>query len=503
MTYKKALNDYPWTREFLWHAAVPLALLLIVFLFFPSRQRFQFDDDEGYELMKASLVDSGYKLYDQIWDDQTPLLTYFFASGIHFFGNKVSVARYQVLFFSCVLIWAVFQTLRLSLGNRYAIAGAILILMLPFYLQLSVSAMQAIPNLAFAMLALLALMKWHKTHHYVWLVLSPLALGISILIKLFTGFLAPVFAIGILMGEIAGLANKREWYKALLPAFLWGVILILILVVAGIGLIGLENLDQVLGTHLKAIDFANRNPDWTIANQIKVSLAFLLLGWMGAISLLIKRKWFALYPLTWMVLAYLMLAFNYPVWYHQQLLVTLPAALLGAYAAVEGFELLKSALKILRPHFPLTSRNLLQMISFLGILLVFLRFPEGLKVLNPFPTLSGSGLALGIKDAETLALMSNYAPQTKWIVTDSPMFAFRCRLPVPPELAVFSSKRILAGLIMEEEITEAIQQYHPEQVLFTKHVFPEVEKYLLENDYTIIQSYQDTRLYLQHDMPIQ
>jgi 4-amino-4-deoxy-L-arabinose transferase-like glycosyltransferase len=500
--FKKVFNNYPWIKEILWQAAVPLILFLLVFLFFPSRQRFQFDDDEGYELMKASLVDSGFNLYGDVWDDQTPLLTYFFAPGIHFFGNKVSVARYQVLFFSCILIWAAFQYLRLSLGNRYAIAGAILIIMLPFYLQLSVSAMQAIPNLAFAMLSLLALTKWHKTHHTIWLVLSSLALGISILIKLFTGFLAPVFAIGILIGEYAALKNKKEWYKSLFPCILWGVILMIILVVAGIGLIGLENLDQVLGTHLATIGFSNRNANWTIANQIKVSLPFLLLGWISAISLLIKKKWWALYPLAWMMVAYLMLSFNYPVWYHQQLLVTVPTALLGAYAAVEGFELLKTALKILQPHFPLTSHTILRIVSFLGILLIFMRFPEGFQVLNPLPSLSGSGLGLGIKDAETLSLMSNYAPQTNWVVTDSPMFAFRCRLPVPPNLAVISAKRIFAGLISEEEIIDTIRQYKPKQVLFTKHIFPSVDQYLLENGYRIIHSYQDTRLYFHNDLVV-
>ncbi|MFN2234549.1 MAG: glycosyltransferase family 39 protein, partial [Anaerolineales bacterium] len=173
----KANQKFPsLLKEIAWHLAIPLVLLFIVFFFFPSRERFEFSTDEGLELMKSFLVTKDYSLYDQIWNDQPPGLTYLLVASMKFFGFGVMTARYTVLVISCILLWAVVQILRTIWGGAHAIAGALLLLILPQYLVLSVSVMRGLPAIAFAMVSLYMLVKWHYSHKYAWLLLSSITL---------------------------------------------------------------------------------------------------------------------------------------------------------------------------------------------------------------------------------------------------------------------------------------------------------------------------------------
>jgi hypothetical protein len=52
------------------------------------------------------------------------------------------------------------------------------------------------------------------------------------------------------------------------------------------------------------------------------------------------------------------------------------------------------------------------------------------------------------------------------MVTDLPIYAFRAGLPVPPELAVFSTKRVAAGDLNERYLLEIIDRYNPKLILW-------------------------------------
>jgi hypothetical protein len=95
--------------------------------------------------------------------------------------------------------------------------------------------------------------------------------------------------------------------------------------------------------------------------------------------------------------------------------------------------------------------------------------------------------------------MLKFAPQTNWVVTDLPMYAFRARLPVPPDLAVFSSKRITTGNLTEGQIMQTILKYQPEQILFGRFTYPNIEIYLREN-YRLVHSKDEMKLYVRRDL---
>src|SRR4029453_15869881 len=73
---------------------------------------YEFGPDEGFNLMKAALVASGFSLYSEIWSDQPPVLTFILASVQRVFPFDVKAARAVVLAFSGLLLWSLFCSIR-------------------------------------------------------------------------------------------------------------------------------------------------------------------------------------------------------------------------------------------------------------------------------------------------------------------------------------------------------------------------------------------------------
>jgi 4-amino-4-deoxy-L-arabinose transferase-like glycosyltransferase len=488
------------SNRLLWHLAAPLAFALIVIFFFPSRGRFEFSTDEGINLMKSMLVQQGHPLYGEIWSDQPPLFTYLLSGVFYVFGLKVGAGRFLVLFLSCVLLWAAFQFMILAWGKKPAIAGALLIMQLPKYLTLSVSVMVGLPALAFAMLSLLALALWHRRRNSLFLVLSALALGLSVLTKLFTGFLAPIFILGIAVDGYARLQKGGSWRGLLAPVALWGTVFAAFTLVSGVLLVGPGNVPQILDTHLAGAQATVLSEQiyFTINYHLQEGWPVLLLALVGTLFSLRNRSWLSLYPLGWSAAAYLLLSFHRPVWFHHQLLVTIPAAMLGGVAL---YEAARWVVQIVRPYLDTSASGLLRAAALAGLLaLVFtFRVTESISLLRPFPSLSISGLELGPLTERFLVRMIKYAPETHWVVTDLPMYAFRARLPVPPNLVVFSVKRFETGNLTEEEVIDTIREYHPEQILLGRYDYPRVAAFLAGR-YYLIHSKELMKLYIRNDL---
>ena len=95
--------------------------------------------------------------------------------------------------------------------------------------------------------------------------------------------------------------------------------------------------------------------------------------------------------------------------------------------------------------------------------------------------------------------MTQYAPETQWVVTDRPMYAFRAGLLVPPNLAAISRKRLTTGALTEQQVLDTIRERRPEQVLLTRFKWPSITKYLKEH-YRVLYSQDGRTLYLRSDL---
>jgi len=483
------------------HLIAPIALILLIGLFFHSRARLEFDGDEGLNLMRGLLIDQGYALYDDIWSDQPPVYPNFLALAFRLIGYKVGAARFLSMLFSSLIAWGIFQILREISGRAAAVAGVVLLVLLPEYLRLSVSIMVGLPALSLAVAALAFQIFWHRDRRVSWLVLSALLLAISIQTKLFTAVLAPVFAVGVIVPGLYRLRSREgSWKEIIRPALIWGLVFGLAMLTITLVWIRPENLPMLFTGHLAASSVsAFQGAEYDLSFQLRDAGPILFLAVVGTVLGIRDRKWLLLYPVFWLVFGFIFLLFLHPIWYHHQLLVTIPAAIPAAYALVEsGRWIIRRGQDAGDPR----RSPVFQALAVLGLIFLLFAFkpPDALSYLNMPPTFATTGLEVGILKERLITTVIEYAPDTTWIVTDKPMIAFRARLPVPPEIAVLSRKRLETGAISEEDLIRIVREYRPEQVLIGRFEFPRLVT-ALENDYSL-ESFkeEDFSLYIRNDL---
>ena len=479
--------------------AIALTFLAFTFSYYPFREKFQFDTDEGLNLMRSMLVARGYSLYSAVSSDQPPLLTHILALLFRIVGFEVNPARLLVLLFSTLLVWSCAQFLQVTWGKLAAVLFLPLIIMAPEYLRLSTSVMIGLPSIALATVSMLFVALWHKNKNSLWLVLSGFALALSVLTKLFTGSLAPIFLFGITASMYFSGREGGAW-KMLRPALIWSISFASLTVLLVLVLIGPKNVWAIIFPHVTAptIDWL-QGPGYTINTRLQAAVPLLILALLGALLSIYKRNWLSLYPLAWSILAYVLFSFYSPVFYHHQLLVTVPAALMAAAAVGDGIH---SLFRLRRSSDLVRFPTLLGAGVLIGFVLVSVHYGPVLdKELLNNPRLSDFSLKVSPERLKVMRTMSQYLDQTNWIVTDLPMHAFRLQRPVPPILATFSSKRLATGSLTEEDILTAMREYQPEQVLMARFQIPALEAYLQEH-YTLILSVNYFRLYLRNDIQL-
>jgi 4-amino-4-deoxy-L-arabinose transferase-like glycosyltransferase len=477
---------------------VAIIFFVFVFSYYPFREKLQFDSDEGLNLMRSMLVTLGHPLYREISSDQPPLFNQLLAILFRVTGFEVNPARMLVLLFSTVFVWACAQFLQLTSGKLAAILFLPLVVMLPQFLRLSTSVMIGVPSIALAAVSMFFVVVWHQTRDSFWLVLSGLALALSVLIKLFTGFVAPIFFIGILTSMyLDGRGESFSW-KMLRPALIWGISFVSLAILLGLVLVGPQNISAITAPHLAAPATEGLGgAGYTINGHLRAAVPLLLLGVLGAVVCLYRRNWLAFYPLAWAALAYILFSFYSPVFYHHQLLITVPLTMLAAAGVGEGIShlsRLRSFSDLVRPQ---TVLGAVILIGFISVSIFYSPMLD--RELMNRPRLTDFSLRATSGKLKVIRTMNEYIDQTNWIMTDMPMYAFRVGRPVPPSVATFSSKRLATGSLTEEDILTAMRDYRPEQVLMARFQIPALEAYLKEH-YTLILSVEFFRLFLRKDI---
>jgi len=484
---------------FLLPVLIALIFLIFTFAYYPFQEKLQFDTDEGLNLMRSMLVTLGHPLYIEVSSDQPPLFNQVLALVFHIVGFDVNAARVLVLLFSTLLVWACAQFLQITWGNLAAILFLPLIIMTPRYLELSMAVMIGVPSIALAAVSMLCMAVWQRRKNNIWLVLSGLMLALSVLIKLFTGLFAPIFLIGMTLSEYqARKVEKKFDWKMLRPAVIWSIAFAGAGLALGLALIGPRNVWSIIYPHLTApTESYFQDQGFSINYHLQAAVPLIFLGLMGVIITIYKHNWLTLYPIAWAVVAYILFSFYSPVFYHHQLMVTVPVAMLAAAAVGEG---ILSLVRGMHSSQILRFETLFGFLAVGGFILLSLHYLPGVdKELLNQPRFRASGLDATSGKLRVIDKMNEYRDQTHWIVTDMPMYAFRVHRPVPPLLATISQKRLSTGSLTDQDILAAMEEYHPEQVLIARFTIPALEDYL-HKDYTLIYSPEFFRLFLRKDL---
>ena len=421
--------------------AIPLIFIFGMVLFFPWRYIFEFNPDEGINVIKAMLNIQGYQLYSEIWSDQPPLFTLLLTQSFRIFGLSIPIGRGLVLLFSAGILWLTIQYLRLFFGDQYALFGTLVVLLLPYYLVLSVSIMIGLPAIALALLAFFGLAMWHKKGGAKWLVLSGFALGLSIMIKLFTIILTPVFFSGIVLSGWMNYRQHRDWLKAIKPSLIWLSVLLVTIGSILILIVKPVNVSHLLQVHLAAGDSFQLKSYVELRTLIyfsrfKDSAPVLILAFFGCISAYRSKSWTAMYLGAWVAAGSVLLWVNVPFWHHQQLLVTIPAAILATIAIGDAYSRLRNFRR--SEESKALAIVMFELSLILAVTYLLTRLAPAVTQLDlGLPNFRTEVVEMN-DEQEILALMRDHAEDTQWVYTDRPMFAFRAQLPVPPHLAVIS-----------------------------------------------------------------
>jgi hypothetical protein len=425
---------------------LPLAFTAGMLLCFPFRYRFEFDFDEGINLIQAMMTLKGFELYSEVWSSQPPVFIAILTLWFRLLGMKVIAGRILVLGFSTLLLITAMRYLQKFWGIPHAILGMIAIVTLPFYTTLSVSVMIGLPSIAFALLSFVGLAIWHQNKSLYWLIFSAVFLALSVMTKIWTGILAPIFLAGIFLEKAGLLKSKSNLRDSIRPLMTWFLVFILVVSMIVLFLIRPIYVPQLVGIHMAASEsdilqsIAERSP---MNLYLDDSIALYLLSLFGVIIAIRSKAWHALYLVAWALAAYLLLSWNVPFWHHHQLLITIPAALLGSIAMGAAAVDLSQRIRVSRlwtPNFMFSVAILL-----LTFFFAYQRIPPTLERFRSDLPNFGSYDPADQVDFEIVAIMSNYADQTNIVFTDRPMYAFRSGIPVHPYLAEISRKSYATG----------------------------------------------------------
>jgi hypothetical protein len=456
---------------------VPLLFFAIARFAMPIADTLQFDPDEGIELAKATLYGQGYQLYDPIWNDQPPLLTVLLAGWLKVFGAHIVVARLLILGFATVLVGSFFNILVLILGPGAALLGTLGLSLTLDFLRLSVSVMQGLPALALVMLAIYLLMEQRspiKAHNGAiapWntlrLILSGVCFGLSLEIKLYTVLLLPACLLHLICGS-----SLHDWRQFKLYRLRLGLMWLL---ACGLTVFLIAyfthslSLSQILGTHFDGAAQVSlqREPSWQLLLMfLAQDLDYTLLAGVGIYLLLKHKNQWPVLPLVWLVSVWLGLTYYQPLWYHYYPLVSVPVVWLATYGLTPAFKFFgqKQWYKTIRWQ-KLKHPTVMGIAAGLVIFAITLT-PVKLAV-NAY--INHQFVAQSKPKLEVIEKVRSLHASTHWLFTDLPIAAFYTGLKVPPELAVFSTKRIASGSLSDAKLMNILQTYQPEQVLLGRY----------------------------------
>ena len=174
--------------------SITIALICAAFLVFDVNwmHTYEFDPDEGYNVIKALMLEDGFKLYNEILSDQPPAFTYILWLAFKVFGWDINVGRLVVIAFVSLMVFGIYDSVRRLYGVPAALAAIIFLIVSYKFTWVSVFVMLGQPSLAMAVMSGWGLVVWYMQRSTVFLLLSGACLGMSISMKLFTLFIAPI-----------------------------------------------------------------------------------------------------------------------------------------------------------------------------------------------------------------------------------------------------------------------------------------------------------------------
>ena len=460
-----------------------LAVLLLAYLVWGATHLggFQWDDDEGVNVIKAQLVEAGFRLYRDIWSDQPPLLTWILAGTFRLVARQVVAGRFVILLFATSGLLGIALLARRISTPTSALLATLLLAFTPEYFTYSRAIMVGLPAKVLAILAMAVI--WDNRTRYRLLAAGAL-FGTSLLIKPITAYQAVVLAVLSILPQVrerplAWRPILRQWSWLALGA---GAVALPVAV-----LIGPELITQVVGTYATtktAYPFSmTANLSW-LGRYLIGNIGLFILAVWGVAAWLRNRRVDLGVGVLWLALTLIALLTHTPLRSHQFLLLLFPTTILAA----AGCDFVGRALH--------PGHSLHRWVAYATVLITLLWLSVALYA-------DANLLVAADNDDDNWTsvdiIRSAVAPD-ELVITDAPMQAFRANRMVPPALAVPSLRRLRTGGLTEKFLIEQTAAAHPRAVILWDGRFDLLPDYVewVEQHYELARSFNggSKRIYL-------
>lgn len=441
------------------HLAPPALTVFLTLTIMPVTTLFVFDNDEGINLIKAVLANDGYRLYAQIWNDQPPLFTAALQLAFTLWGQSIGVARGVTVGSTALLVWAFYGVLRLHLSRPAAWFGVLVLLASDNFLRLSASVMIGLPALSLGMVAIYAFLHAQRAQSRFWLIISGVLLAAAMQTKLLTAIIGPLLFLQAFDFGIGRRGQEYDGRGRWRVVVIWAAAVVFAYLAIGI-YFGALNFEQLLGTHftesvLARDAYQGLSSREQLLRYVLFDYGHALLALVGIVVIILGSYAHGLLPLAWLAMVTPLMLTHRPLWYHHYPLLAIVLAWLAAYACEPLWRWAQAQPAALNSRWrrPLA----LGLAAVVMLAVIFVRAQRTIPEYNQRPY-----------QAEVLQLLQAKAPTTQWVFTDMALYPFYAGLRVPPEIAVFSRKRLISGDLTPSVMVEILQRYRPEQVLLTR-----------------------------------
>ncbi|HEU5124829.1 MAG TPA: glycosyltransferase family 39 protein [Verrucomicrobiae bacterium] len=434
--------------------------------------------DEDFELSKTLLYIKGFNFYSQVWNDEPPLYPYLLAKALQCFSYSILSARLVTLAFSLALLAGLYWLLFYIRNLRTAVFASILLIAAPGFLELASSCMVEIPCIAPAVLAFAFLISC-KRYVFPWAeICAGILFGLAQQMKVIAVIYLPLVVL------LLWLKHRLQWRQMIISTVLLGIATLGTFV--GLNLItGCSlslQIQQAWVSHFSGVkSFEYGSPsdrvfDWHLLIKNWDATLPALLG-CGILIWKIRLRSTAMFLPAWLILSFAIVSTHKPWWNSYYLHNVVP---LCACAAV-GFDaaLIWGYKRKLRGVF--TSFAVLTVGIWIGA-----RAYLQVVAMNHAPQLDTSVL---------LAEINRYKPYTQYFFTLESVYTFHSGIPLPPELADISLKRLWSGDMTNAKMAAELERIKPGIILVANSSQELPYQELLQNEYGLVFQDDDHQLY--------
>jgi hypothetical protein len=326
---------------------------------------------------------------------------------------------------------------------------------------------------------------------------SGICFGLSLQIKFYTLLILPACIFHLFLGWQLQDWRLQDWKKRIAKRSPWAVLWLtacaLIFVAVGLSTNSF-GVTQLLNSHFNEVSQAalQREPSWLILLMFLVQdLDYSLLAGLGVWILLKHKPHWPSLPLVWLITVLIGLAHYKPLWYHYYPLISVPLVWLATYGLTQSFSFFRQT------QWYRKIRLDWRQLSLKGFAAGFAIFAIALLPIKSI--VIGVENHLFVQDSKHQSVIiqkvQSFQAQTNWLFTDLPITSFYTHLKVPPELAVFSTKRIESGNLSNAVLLKILQTYQPEQVLLGR--YPKIQAALQPYlDAHYVQQYKQAQIWL-------